>query len=194
MTPTTKTRKHSRPTIPLPKTTPPTAQPPATPTRIRQSSILSYLTTNSKPSTIQGCTASPDANNSNSNWVHDTTHFDEEDPILSPFGHDASIVDSSNKDPFRVYFQNIRGFKFQAGDAFLTEAVGFLASFNTPVACLAETNTDWRHDEAQNRVRDQFRMCCNATRVATSNSGVNQESLYQPGGTTTAVMGKWSGR
>ena len=37
-------------------------------------------------------------------------------------------------------------------------------------------------------------MCCNATRVITSNSGVKQESLYQPGGTATAVMGKWSGR
>jgi hypothetical protein len=69
-----------------------------------------------------------------------------------------------------------------------------LASFNASVACLAETNMDWRHDEAQNRVRDQFRMCCNATRVATSNSGVKQESIYQPGGTTTAVVGKWCGR
>ena len=194
MTPTTKTRKHSRPTIPLPQSTPPTAPPLATPTRSRQSSILSYLSTNSKPSPIQGRTASPDATAPNSNWIHDTTHLDEEDPILSTFGHDASIVDSSNKDPFRVYFQNIRGFKLQAGDAFLTEAVGFLASFNTSVACLAETNTDWRHDEAQNRVRDHFRMCCNATRVVTSNSRVKQESLYQPGGTATAVMGKWSGR
>ena len=125
MTPTTKTRKHSRPTIPLPKITPPTAQPPAAPTRSRQSSIISYLTTNSKPAPIQGRTARPNATSSNSNWVHDTTHLDEEDPILSPFGHDASIVDSSNKDPFRVYFQNICGFKLQAGDAFLTEAVVF---------------------------------------------------------------------
>ena len=101
------------------------------------------------------------------------------------FGHDASTVDISNKDPFCVYFQNLRGFKLQAGDAFLTEAVGFLASRNTSVACLAETNTDWRYDEAQNRVRDQFRICCNTKRVATSNSGVKQESIYQPGGTTT---------
>ena len=178
MTPTTKTRKYSRPTIPLPKITPSTAPTPATPTRSRQSSIISYLTTNntnSKPAPIQGRTSSPDATASNNNWVHDTTHLDEEDPILSPFGYDASIVDSSNKDQFRVYFQNIRGFKLQADDAFLTEAVGFLASFNTSVACLAETNTDWRHDEAQHRVRDHFRMCCNATRVVTSNSGVKQE-------------------
>ena len=145
MTPAPKTRKHSRPTIPLPKINPPAAPPPITPTRSRQRSILSYLTTNSTNSTpapIQGRTASPDATASNSNWVHDTTHLEEEDPILSPFGNDASIVDSSNKDPFRVYFQNIHGFKLQAADAFLTEAVGFLASFNASVTCLAETNTD----------------------------------------------------
>ena len=66
--------------------------------------MISYLSTNSKPSPIQGRTDNPDATASNSNWIHDTTHLDEEDPILSPFGHDASIVHSSSKDPFRFYF------------------------------------------------------------------------------------------
>ena len=171
----------------------PTSPPTATPTRSGQCSILSYLTANSKLPSLQGPTAIPDATASNSNWVHDTSHLEEEDPILSPFGHDASLVDSSNKDSFRIYSKNILGLKFQAGDAFATEAVGFLASFNASAACLAETNTNWRHDESQNRIRDQFRMCCNGTRFAISNSGVKQESIYQPGGTNTAVMGKCCG-
>ena len=152
--PTKKPRKHSRPPLPLLKMTPPTSPPTATSTRSGQCSILSYLTANIKPPSLQGPTDSPDATASNSNWVHDTSHLEEEDPILSPFGHDASLVDSSNKDSFRIYSKNILGLKFQAGDAFATEAVGFLASFNASAACLAETNTNWRHDEAQNRIRD----------------------------------------
>ena len=72
--------------------------------------------------------------------------------------------------------------------------MGVLKSVEASVVCLAETNTDWKHPDAHHRVFSQFRMCFNQVKMAVSHSGLKQNSIFQPGGTTTAVVGKWSGR
>ena len=92
-----------------------------------------------------------------------------------------------------MYFQNVRGLKLSKGDHFITQALGVLKSVEALVICLEETNTDWKHRFAHHRFFSQFPMCFNQVKMAVSHSGFKQESIFQPGGTTMTVVGKWSG-
>ena len=67
-------------------------------------------------------------------------------------------IDESQYDDkrFRLYFQNINGLKLSSNSHHLKEAVGTLLSLNASVACLAETNLNWHHNEAYETVETQF--------------------------------------
>ena len=104
---------------------------------------------------------------------HDITALDQEDPILSHFGDNVEHG-SSTAEPFRLYFQNVRGLKLPEGYHFTTQAMGVLKSVEASVVCLAETNTDWKHPDAHHRVFSHFRMCFNQVKMAVSHSGLKK--------------------
>ena len=76
----------------------------------------------------------------------------------------------------------------------LVDIVGFLASFRTAVVSLAETNVNWKQHESLITVDTYLRLQFNRGRMATSSSNLRSDTVYQPGGTLTAALGKWSGR
>ena len=79
-------------------------------------------------------------------------------------------------------------------DESVIPAVGFLASFRASVACFAETNVNWRKENVYSRVHQQFRRGFQSVKLETSSSGLKSQSINQPGGTCTAVLGKWCAR
>ena len=125
---------------------------------------------------------------------YDTSHLPENDPILKQSGDDAAILDDHDDNSFRVYFQNLNGLKMTNDDDFFVSAVGFLSTFRASVACFAETNVNWKKDEAYNRVLTQMRNCFQSAKLVTSSSGLSSQTINQQGGTCTAVLGKWSAR
>ena len=79
-----------------------------------------------------------------------------DDPILSPSGKNAKEK-STTYTPFHIYNQNVSIMKLSAGDKFTNHAANFLADLGTGVACLSETNTNWKHAEAFPRVHDTLK-------------------------------------
>ena len=104
---------------------------------------------------------------------YDTSHLPENDPILKQSGDDAAILDDHDDNSFRVYFQNLNGLKMTNDDEFVVSAVGFLSTFRASVACFAETNVNWKKDEAYNRVLNQMRNCFHSAKLVTSSSGLS---------------------
>lgn len=58
----------------------------------------------------------------------------------------------------------------------------------------AETNTNWTQSDAKAVVDMHLRLGFGHARMATSSSGLRSNTMYQAGGTMTAVLGKWCGR
>ena len=112
---------------------------------------------------------------------------------MQSFGDNIAETQYHDK-RFRLYFQNINGLKLSSNSHHLKEAVGTLLSLNASVACLAETNLKWYHSEAYATVETQFRLGFNNVRLVPSSSRQRSESVYQAGGTLTALLGRWCGR
>jgi hypothetical protein len=123
-----------------------------------------------------------------------TIHLNENDAIMLHSGENAEVPGDHADNSFRVYFQNINGLKMMHDDESVISAVGFLASFRASVPCFAETNVNWRKENVYSRVHQQFRRCLQSVKLETSSSGLKLQTINQPGGTCTAVLGKWCAR
>jgi exonuclease III len=88
---------------------------------------------------------------------------------------------------------NVNG--IQRGDDYqdvLEMAQAFKTS-SVDMAVLGETNIDWRL-AAQSKLYKKFQKVYHQARIGTSSSTIKYNTIYQPGGTSTIVMDKYTGQ
>ena len=69
-----------------------------------------------------------------------------------------------------------------------------MSSFDTALVGLAETHVNWQHHLPSDTVDTHLRLAFRNSRMMTSSSGLRSKSIFLPGGTLTAALGRWSGR
>jgi hypothetical protein len=92
----------------------------------------------------------------------------------------------------RVYHQNIRGAKLYSSWSKWKEGFQWLREQKVGIASLAETNTNWTHNNKSEALKIA-KLTSNSATLTTSGSMESRISDYQPGGTGCALLNKWSG-
>lgn len=153
----------------------------------------STSTTNSHATTsIQRSHESSDC--SNTYTEHDPTHVQRvitkpKDNI--PFGD--LLSSPKPKNTTRFLFQNVNGIYKGGSWNDLSSLSRKLAPLQVDVFGAAETNINWNHtrnQQAKNILQRHSKICS----VSTSSNAEKNPTSYQPGGTISAMFGKYTGR
>jgi hypothetical protein len=113
------------------------------------------------------------------------------------FGTKSPITYADSYETLRYAFQNINGFHHKDTASKVRNGEGFKIhrSVGATVLGLAETNTEWNHNDGQGMksIRKQVVGAYAHASCSFSTSRLKHTALYKPGGTMTAVCNPWNG-
>jgi hypothetical protein len=113
------------------------------------------------------------------------------------FGTKTPITYADSYETLRYAFQNINGFHHTNAASKIRNGEGFKIhrSVGTTVLGLAETNTEWDHNNGHGMktITKQVVGAYAHARCSFSTSRLKHTALYKPGGTMTAVCNPWNG-
>jgi hypothetical protein len=108
-----------------------------------------------------------------------------------PFGD--LISSPKQKGTVRIFFQNVNSiFKFRRWDT-LKECSSHMKSMEIDIAEFSETNLKWTF-RTTNQAKNVLQQTCKIVQVTTSSNVEPSRTSYQPGGTMTVAMTKYTGR
>lgn len=115
-------------------------------------------------------------------------------PTDSPpqWGHALESIDNENI--IRVILQNPNGIKPVPSDLDLQYSLSACNEIGASIISLSETNTSWHHFSQLSNTQKIFKKIWKTSAFQVSHSSENFRSNYKPGGTLTAVTGKWTSR
>jgi hypothetical protein len=108
-----------------------------------------------------------------------------------PHGHSIGRKPTSNI--LRIYHQNIRGAKTYQNWNRWKEGIQQLSSWDVGIASLVETNTNWNQTN-KSAAQAMAQSITTQTKLSYSGSTESTETDFQPGGTASVALGKWTGR
>jgi hypothetical protein len=108
-----------------------------------------------------------------------------------PFGN--LLTSAKSRDNIRLYFQNGNGVRPYSDWARFQHACNFFAERDIDVFGITETNIDWNTSLKMTARSLCQRHFTNAL-LSTASSSDQGKSDFQPGGTMTAITGRWTGR
>jgi hypothetical protein len=114
----------------------------------------------------------------------------DENRLVEAWGDDMNTA----TDKCRIVYNNCRGISPADNFSKCHEIGDSAKELNVSILGLAETCLDWSNVESTNKCKTILRNHWGNTRINQSSSDTTFETVYQPGGTMTAVMGKWAGR
>ena len=68
-----------------------------------------------------------------------------------PFGDDIATVKADNH--YNILFSNVNSFEMSTGNHTLENTCDGINSYEIDIACLAETNTHWKHHRGESTLR-----------------------------------------
>jgi hypothetical protein len=107
------------------------------------------------------------------------------------YGHSIGLTPKS--DTLRIYHQNIRGAKTYQNWNRWKEGIQQLNTWGVGIATLVETNTQWTQTN-KNIAQAMAQSINNQTKLSYSGSNEASDTDFQPGGTASVALGKWTGR
>jgi ribonuclease HI len=107
------------------------------------------------------------------------------------WGHALEQIETSTI--LRVLLQNPNGLKPSHQDELFLN-LQTCSSIGTGILCLPETNTNWSNYTNTQTLRQSLKSVWSHSTFQTSNSSEKFESDYQPGGTVTMVVNRWTSR
>jgi ribonuclease HI len=128
------------------------------------------------------------------------TNFTEPDTIdrlhHPIWGDKVKNIPPSDSKTFRLLSHNVNGITRQGPNDRTREILhGVHATFQASAISFTETNVDWSHLSCSTAWTQTTRSLWPHTRSATSNApNILRTNTYQPGGTCTAILGKWATR
>jgi hypothetical protein len=104
------------------------------------------------------------------------------------------LNEQKHNNNFRIYLQNIRGIKSTGtGWASWERGIQRIADWQVSMFGCTETNLEWNISN-RSQVHKIGKKYCKQITTSTSSSDDTNLTDYQPGGTLTGVVGKWTGR
>jgi hypothetical protein len=105
----------------------------------------------------------------------------------------GSLITTKPVDSIRLYFNNINGARPYHDWTRRKAANHQLAELHVDIFGAADTNLDWSFQSCQ-IARTTCQLFFKNAVISTSSSSDHGKSDFQPGGTITAITGKWTGR
>ena len=136
-------------------------------------------------------TTTPRCNPPRQKYLNDFLPSSSSQKLIDTYG-DFPTKDKNSAN-FRLLYSNVNGLStinleqecHQIGttaDAYLIDCLG-----------LVETNINWKHLAARNKVLQTFKKYWNKTIIHTSSTPSMNAGIYQPGGTLTLLGNRWTG-
>ena len=106
------------------------------------------------------------------------------------------MVNIDENETLRILSKNPRGFCFEDGkDDKITAGIEYFHDAKVGAILAQETNTDWKQHKTREKLRNKLFKYWKHQNITTSVSDTKARiSTYLPGGTATAILGKWSSR
>jgi hypothetical protein len=123
---------------------------------------------------------------------HPTATPDDPNPDLSSWGHSLSIRKPLTT--MRLLLQNPYGLDASNNYRKLDYLAQHLATYQVDLACLPETNADWKKYSIRSACNALLRRHFRHHRLITSTSTADATHAYLPGGTATIVTNGYTGR
>jgi hypothetical protein len=108
------------------------------------------------------------------------------------WGHSLESIDTSKI--LRVVLQNPNGLKPYQGNSDLSYSLRICESIGAGILSLPETNVNWSHYQSQKILRCNLKNIFQSSSFQTSHTPEQFHSLYQPGGTITIALNRWTSR
>ena len=111
-------------------------------------------------------------------------------------GKGDQMVNIDENETLRILSKNPRGFCFEDGkDDKITAGIEYFHDAQAGAILAQETNTDWKKHKTRGKLRNKLFKYWKYQNITTSVSDTKARiSSYLPGGTATAILGKWSSR
>ena len=101
--------------------------------------------------------------------------------INLPFGDNITTIKVDNYS--RILFQNVNSLEMSTGQHTLENTCDGIGSYERDIACLAETNTRWKHYLGESILRSTSKHHWKHFYITTSETDLPEAALYKPGGT-----------
>ena len=89
---------------------------------------------------------------------------------------------SERREPLQDLFQNVNSLDSSTGQLTLENTCDCISSYEIDIACLAETNTHWKHPRGAATLRQTSKRHWKHSHFITSETDLPWKTLYKPGG------------
>jgi hypothetical protein len=111
---------------------------------------------------------------------------------LPLWGHSLETIDPDKT--LRIILQNPNGIKTNLSDHDFHFSLSTCHQIGAGILCLAETNTNWNMLSQPSNTHRIMRKVWTTSNLQVSQGKESFKSSYQPGGTLTAIVGRWTSR
>ena len=107
-----------------------------------------------------------------------------------PFGD--LITNNKEHDHSRIIFQNVNSLELSSGHHTLELVCDSIGQFEIDIACLAETNTNWKHQSSKTSFQATKKRHWKHSHSITSETDIEWGDIYKPGGTAIITLPPFS--